>query len=145
MHLQKVTTVVGTHAEGEVGRVIGGMSCRREVKSCSNAYMVNLERGPSWLRDMLLFDLRGCVNAAVNHVTPVIREDIEFGVIVTESEYFVPTSGSKPIRTATVALETDFAPMQEPETRLRIATPAGPGCRGNGQGKRSACAGLNRR
>ncbi len=124
MHLDKVVTVVGAHAEGEVGRVItGGVLPPRGATMFER--MVNLERDSGWLRDMLLFDPRGCVNAAVNLITPATLEDAEFGMIVMESDYFVPMSGSNLICTVTVALETGLVPMQEPTTRLRIDTPAG--------------------
>jgi proline racemase len=68
--------------------------------------MVNLEKDSSWLRNLLLFDPRGSVNAAVNLITPPIRADADIGMIVMESDYFVPMSGSNLICTVTVALET---------------------------------------
>ncbi|AGT08891.1 proline racemase [Paracoccus aminophilus JCM 7686] len=74
---------------------------------------------------MLLFDPRGSVNAAVNLITPAIRPDADLGMIVMESDYFVPMSGSNLICTVTVALETGMVAMREPETVVRVDTPAG--------------------
>jgi proline racemase len=124
MRLDRTITVVGAHAEGEVGRVIvggvlpppGGTMFER---------MRNLERDQGWLRDMLLFDPRGSVNAAVNLITPAVRRDAAFGLIVMESDYFPPMSGSNLICTVTVALETGVVPMTEPETVVPVDTPAG--------------------
>ncbi|MBK8160950.1 MAG: proline racemase family protein [Rhodospirillaceae bacterium] len=124
MKLDRVITVVGAHAEGEVGRVITGGVLPPKGRSMFER-MVNLERDSAWLRNMLLFDPRGSVNAAVNLITPPIREDADIGMIVMESDYFVPMSGSNLICTVTVALEAGIIPMREPETIVRVDTPAG--------------------
>jgi proline racemase len=124
MNLDRVITVVGAHAEGEVGRVItGGVLPPRGASMFER--MQNLEKDGAWLRNMLLFDPRGSVNAAVNLITPPIRNDADFGMIVMESDYFVPMSGSNLICTVTVALEAGVIPMREPETIVRVDTPAG--------------------
>jgi proline racemase len=124
MKLDRLITVVGAHAEGEVGRVItGGVLPPRGATMLER--MQNLEQDSSWLRDMLLFDPRGSVNAAINLITPPISPNADFGMIVMESDYFVPMSGSNLICTATVVLETGIVPMTEPETFLRVDTPAG--------------------
>nr|WP_298687796.1 proline racemase family protein [uncultured Dongia sp.] len=124
MKLDRVITVVGAHAEGEVGRVITGGVLPPKGRTMFER-MINLERDSSWLRNMLLFDPRGSVNAAVNLITPPIREDADIGMIVMESDYFVPMSGSNLICTVTVALEAGIIPMVEPETIVRVDTPAG--------------------
>ena len=117
-------TVVGAHAEGEVGRVITG-GFLPPAGATMFERMMNLERESGWLRDMLLFDPRGSVNAAVNLITPPIEAGADFGMIVMESDYFPPMSGSNLICAVTVALETGIVAMREPQTLLRIDTPAG--------------------
>lgn len=87
--------------------------------------MTTLERESPWLRDMLLFDPRGSVNAAVSLITPPADPTADFGMIVMESDYFPPMSGSNLICTVTVALETGVISMREPETFLQVDTPAG--------------------
>jgi len=124
MNLDRVITVVGAHAEGEVGRVITGGVLPPKASNMFER-MIKLERDSVWLRNMLLFDPRGSVNAAVNLITPPIREDADLGMIVMESDYFVPMSGSNLICTVTVALEAGVIPMREPETIVRVDTPAG--------------------
>lgn len=124
MHLDRAITVVGAHAEGEVGRVItGGVIAPRAVSMFER--MEKLEQEMPWLRDMLLFDPRGSVNAAVNLITPPIHPSADIGMIVMESDYFVPMSGSNLICTVTVALETGIVEMKEPETRVIVDTAAG--------------------
>jgi proline racemase len=124
MQLQQVITVVGAHAEGEVGRVItGGVIAPRATSM--------FERQQAFIRDqdhvrgLLLSDPRGSVNAAVNLVTPPIAPEADFGLIVIEADYYPAMSGSNLICTVTVALETGMVPMVEPLTRLCVDTPAG--------------------
>jgi proline racemase len=74
---------------------------------------------------MLLNDPRGSVNVCVNLITPPIRNDADIGMIIMESDFFVPMSGSNIMCTVTVALETGIVPMKEPETVVRVDTPAG--------------------
>lgn len=124
MHFNRLITVVGAHAEGEVGRVITGGVLPPRGRSMFEKMMA-LEEDNRWLRDMLLFDPRGSVNAAVNLITPPVRADADFGMIVMESEYFVPMSGSNLICTVTVALETGIFPMRGPNTIVHVDTPAG--------------------
>jgi proline racemase len=61
----------------------------------------------------------------VNLITPPTGDEADFGVIVMESDYFPPMSGSNLICTVTVALETGIVAMREPETIVRVETPAG--------------------
>ncbi len=124
MHLTRMITVVGAHAEGEVGRVITGGVFRPRGSTMFEC-MEAMERDSSWVRDMLLYDPRGSVNAAVNLITPPIDPRADIGMIVMESDYFVPMSGSNLICTVTVALETGVVPMLEPTTMVRVDTPAG--------------------
>ena len=124
MRLDRLITVVGAHAEGEGGRVItGGVLPPRGATMFER--MQSLQRDNDWIRRMLLSDPRGGVLACVNLVTPPARPDADFGMIVIESDYYVPMSGSNLICTVTVALETGLVRMQEPETVLHVDTAAG--------------------
>jgi proline racemase len=125
MRLQQMVTVVGAHAEGEVGRVItGGVIAPRAASMFERQQA--LIHDQDWLRLLLLSDPRGSVNAAVNLITPPIAPDADFGLIVIEADHYPPMSGSNLICSVTAALETGMVPMTEPLTRLRVDTPAGP-------------------
>lgn len=124
MHLDRLVTVVGAHAEGEVGRVITG-GVLPPAGADMFERMVSLQRDSDWLRGMLLFDPRGSVNAAVNLITPPVDPAAHIGMIVIESDYYVPMSGSNLICTVTVALETGMVPMTGDSTRVVVDTPAG--------------------
>src|ERR1700760_1107327 len=124
MRLQQVITVIGAHAEGEVGRVItGGVIAPRAGSMFERQQLI--QRDQDWLRGMLLSDPRGSVNAAVNLVTPPIATGADFGLIIIESNYYPPMSGSNLICTVTAVLETGMVPMHEPITHLTVDTPAG--------------------
>jgi proline racemase len=124
MRLQQVITVVGAHAEGEVGRVITGGVIAPRASSMFERQQAFM-REQDHLRGLLLSDPRGSANAAVNLVTPPIAPDADIGMIVIESDYYPPMSGSNLICTVTAVLETGMVPMAEPVTRLRVDTPAG--------------------
>jgi proline racemase len=124
MRLERMVTVLGAHAEGEVGRVIvGGVLPPRGDTMFER--METLRRENDWLRKFLLFDPRGSVNAAVNLVTPPTTPDADIGLIVMESDYYVPMSGSNLICTVTAVLESGLVRMTEPITVVRVDTPAG--------------------
>src|ERR1700740_3082381 len=124
MRLQHLVTVVGAHAEGEVGRVITGGVIAPRASSMFERQQA-LIRDQDWLRGMLLSDPRGSVNAAVNLVTPPIAPDADIGLIVIESDYYPAMSGSNLMCTVTVALETGMVPILAPITHLIVDTPAG--------------------
>src|SRR3546814_16494246 len=68
MRLQQLVTVVGAHAEGEVGRVITGgvlAPLASSMFECQQKIIAEQD----WLRGMLLSDLRRSVNAAVHLIT----------------------------------------------------------------------------
>ncbi len=124
MHLKNLITVIGAHAEGEVGRVITGgviAPAARSMFACQQAVQAEQD----WLRTLLLSDPRGSVNAAVNLVTPPIAPEADFGMVVIESDYYPPMSGSNLICTVTAVLESGMRTMHEPLTTLCVDTPAG--------------------
>jgi proline racemase len=124
VRMQQVITVVGVHAEGEVGRVVTGGVIAPRARSMFECQQ-KFQRQQDGLRGMLLSDPRGSVNAAVNIVTPPISGEADFGIIVIESDYYPPMSGSNLMCTVTAVLETGMVPMKEPFTELSVDTPAG--------------------
>jgi len=124
MRLNHVVTVVGVHAEGEVGRVItGGVIAPRATSMFERQQAFIREQ--DGLRGLLLSDPRGSANAAVNLITPPIDPQADIGMIVIEADHYPPMSGSNLMCTVTAALETGMVPMTTPLTRLCVDTPAG--------------------
>ena len=124
MRWNRTVSVVGAHAEGEIGRVIVG-GVLPPPGTTMFERMKYLETKGDDLRQMLLFDPRGGVTVSINLVLPPCNPKADAGLIVMESRHYVPMSGSNTICAVTVLLETGMLPMTEPETELTLDTPGG--------------------
>ena len=124
MRWTKTFTVVGCHAEGEVGNVVtGGIidvpgNTMFEKKEYLQEHMDDI-------RHLLLFEPRGAPYVNANIILPACDKTADLGYVIVESTEYPPMSGSNTICVATVALETGILPMREPETRLRMEAPGG--------------------
>jgi proline racemase len=118
-------SVVGCHAEGEVGDVITG-GVLPPAGATMFEKMRAMEREHDHIRKLLMCEPRGSVARHLNLIVPATRPDCDFGVIIMEPTEYVPMSGSNLICTVTVALETGIVPMREPTTEVTVDTPAGP-------------------
>ena len=124
MRWERTVTLWHAHAEGEVGRVIVGGG--PEVPGVTMLEKkLWLEREADWLRRLCLFEPRGAAAMSANLIVPPTRREAQAGFIVMESTDYPAMSGSNAICVATVLLETGILPMQEPETRIVLDTPAG--------------------
>jgi proline racemase len=117
-------TVVGCHAEGEVGNVVTG-----GIVDVPGATMfekkLHLERELDQIRHLLLFEPRGAPYVNANILLPPCDPTADVGYVIVESTEYPPMSGSNTICVATVVLETGIVPMREPHTRLRMEAPGG--------------------
>ncbi|HEY3147181.1 MAG TPA: proline racemase family protein, partial [Dongiaceae bacterium] len=118
-------SVVGCHAEGEVGDVIVG-GVLPPAGATMFDKMQTMQREHDHIRKLLMCEPRGSVARHLNFIVPTTRSDCDFGVIIMEPTEYVPMSGSNIICTVTVALETGIVPMREPTTEVTVDTPAGP-------------------
>jgi proline racemase len=125
MKAKRVISVVGCHAEGEIGDVIVGGVLPPPGRTMFER-MSSMQRDQDDLRRLLLCEPRGSVARHVNLITPPTRADCDIGLITMEPTEFVPMSGSNLICTVTVALETGIVEMREPETVVMVDTAAGP-------------------
>ncbi|MEI2387374.1 proline racemase family protein [Breoghania sp. JC706] len=117
-------SVVGCHAEGEIGDVIIGGVLPPEGGTMMER-MIAMERDHDHIRRLLICEPRGSVARHVNLIVPAITPGCAAGAIIMEPTEYVPMSGSNTICVATVLLETGMVPMQEPETRFRLDMPGG--------------------
>jgi proline racemase len=121
---KRMISVVGCHAEGEVGDVIVG-----GVLPPAGATMfekkLTMEREHDHIRKLLLCEPRGSVARHVNLIVPPTRPDCDAGVIIMEPTEYPAMSGSNTIASVTVLLETGIVPMTEPETVVRLDMPGG--------------------
>jgi proline racemase len=126
MRSLRTISVVGCHAEGEVGDVIVG-GVLDAPRSCKTMYekMQYFWTEKDSLRKMLLQEPRGRSSMCTNLVLPPCDPKADAGFIIMESDEYAPMSGSNTICTTTVLLETGMIPMQEPITRFNLDTAAG--------------------
>jgi proline racemase len=124
MRWKRTLTVVGVHAEGEVGKVvIGGVV---DVPGATMFdKMRHLAKHEDGLRKFLLFEPRGAATHSANLVLPSSHPKAKLGYVIMESTEYAPMSGSNTICTVTAILETGLLPMREPLTQLTLETPAG--------------------
>jgi trans-L-3-hydroxyproline dehydratase len=127
MRARRVISVVGCHAEGEVGDVIVG-GVLPPAGATLFQQMECMRREHDHVRRLLLCEPRGSVARHVNLLVPAVRADCQIGAIIMEPTEYVPSSGSNLICITTVLLETGIVAMQEPETTVRIEVPGGPVC-----------------
>jgi proline racemase len=124
MNLTRCITVIGCHAEGEVGRVITG-----GVLPPPGATVFEqkeyLEKQADWLRRYVLFEPRGGAFVHANLIVPAKDPRAQAGFIVMEATDYPPMSGTNSMCVTKVLLETGMVPMSEPETRLVLETPGG--------------------
>lgn len=124
MPFNRMISVVGCHAEGEVGDVIVG-----GVLPPAGATMfekkLTMEREHDHIRKLLLCEPRGSVARHVNLIVAPTRPDCDAGVIIMEPTEYPAMSGSNTIASVTVLLETGMIPMTEPETVVRLDMPGG--------------------
>ncbi len=121
---KRVISVIGCHAEGEVGDVIIG-GVLPPAGATMFEKMRTMEREHDHVRRLLLCEPRGSVCRHVNLLVPPVEPGCDAGVIIMEPTEYVAMSGSNLICTVTVLLETGMVEMREPETVVVVDTPAG--------------------
>ena len=116
-------SVVGCHAEGEVGDVIvGGVAPPPGDTVWEQSRWIASD---GRLRDLMLNEPRGGVFRHVNLLVPPKHPDADMGFIIMEPVHTPPMSGSNSICVATVLLDTGIVEMTEPTTRLTLEAPGG--------------------
>src|SRR5262249_5922241 len=122
-HWRRITPI-DAHTEGEPFRVITSgfpelpgdtiLARRRYAKAHYD-----------YLRTALMWEPRGHADMYGCIVTPPVTPGADAGVLFIHNEGFSTMCGHGVIGFTTVALETGMFPMTEPETTLKIDTPAG--------------------
>ncbi len=124
MRWSRVVTIVGAHAEGEVGRVITGGVLDVPGETMLDK-MRHLNEEDDSIRRFTLFEPRGSAQMSVNLLLPPTRAGADAGFIVMQPDACHAMSGSNAMCVTTVLLETGILPMSEPETTVVLDTPAG--------------------
>ncbi|CAI7652271.1 unnamed protein product [Penicillium palitans] len=124
MPFSRTLSVVGCHAEGEVGDVIIG-GVLDVPGSTMYEKLVHFLNEKDDIRQLLLNEPRGRCSMNTNLILPPCDPRADAGFLIMESEEYAPMSGSNTICTTTVILETGMVPMKEPITQLTLDTAAG--------------------
>ena len=124
MRLSNMITAVDLHACGEPGRVITG-----GVLDVPGRTMFEkktwLEQHADWLRKRMLREPRGYPAANCNLLLPPTHPQADAGFVIMEQVEYPPMSGTNTICVVTALIEMGMVAAREPETRLRLETPAG--------------------
>ncbi|MGQ4510864.1 proline racemase family protein [Streptomyces sp. DW26H14] len=124
MRSVRALSAVDSHTEGMPTRVVTGgvppipgatMAERREHA------IEHLDE----LRRFLVDEPRGHSAMSGAILQPPLRDDADWGVLYIEVSGFLPMCGHGTIGVATVLVETGMVPVTEPETVVRLDTPAG--------------------
>src|SRR5881409_1474497 len=124
MRASRYFSAVDSHTEGMPTRVITGgvgvipgetMAARREY------FVAHLDH----IRELLVNEPRGHSAMSGAILQPPTRPDADWGVLYIEVSGCLPMCGHGTIGVATVLVETGMVEVTEPETRIRLDTPAG--------------------
>lgn len=124
MRSVRTISAVDSHTEGMPTRVVTG-----GVAPVPGATMAERRRHAMEhldpLRRFLVDEPRGHPAMSGAILQPPTRQDADWGVLYIEVSGFLPMCGHGTIGVATVLVETGMVPVTEPETLVRLDTPAG--------------------
>lgn len=125
MKSSRTISIVGVHAEGEVGDVIvGGVL---DPAHCKTMYekLVHFRDKADHVRQLLMQEPRGRPTQCMNMILAPCNPQAQAGFLTLESDEYPPMSGANTICTTTVLLETGMVEMEEPKTTFTLEAPAG--------------------
>lgn len=124
MNWERSLDLLEVHCQGEIGKVIVGGA--PEIPGATLLDKMNhINTVDDSLRRFVTFEPRANAAMSVNLLIAPTRPDADAGFIVLQADRAHPMSGSNCICVVTALLESGRVPMQEPETVVRLDTPAG--------------------
>ena len=124
MRAARYFAAVDSHTEGMPTRVITGGLAPLPGESMQERRLY-FERHLDDLRLLLMREPRGHPAMSGAFLQPATRPDADWGVLFVEVSGCLPMCGHGTIGVATVLVETGMVEVTEPETRIRLDTPAG--------------------
>jgi proline racemase len=124
MRWEKSLELLQAHCQGEIGKVIVGGAPDIPGTTMLDK-MSHINDVDDSLRRFVTFEPRAHVAMSVNLLLPPCRSEADAGFIVLQADRAHPMSGSNCICVVTALLESGGVPMSEPETIVRLDTPAG--------------------
>lgn len=124
MNWQRSVEILQVHCQGEIGKVIIGGA--PEIPGVTALEKMNhINTVDDAFRRFVTFEPRANVAMTMNLLIAPTRPDADAGFIVLQADRAHPMSGSNCICVVTALLESGRVAMVEPETLLRLDTPAG--------------------
>ncbi|KZK76880.1 Proline racemase [Pseudovibrio sp. W64] len=124
MQWKRSITMLGVHAEGEVGRVITGGVINIPGETMLDK-MLHINTVDDSIRRFALQEPHGSAQMSVNLLLPPVNPKADVGFIVMQPDAAHALSGSNTMCVTTAVLETGMLPMKDGENTLTIDTPAG--------------------
>src|SRR5215471_4213098 len=124
MRTSRYFSAVDSHTEGMPTRVITGGLGALPGGSMQERRLY-FERNLDHLRLLLMREPRGHSAMSGAFLQPPTRPDADWGVLFVEVSGLLPMCGHGTIGVATVLVETGMVAVTEPETVIRLDTPAG--------------------
>lgn len=115
---------IDAHTAGEPLRIILSGIPKLHGNSILE-YRRYMQENLDHLRTALMFEPRGHADMYGCILTPPVNPESNFGIIFLHNEGYSTMCGHGIIAITKVVLETGMLPMQEPETIIKIDTPAG--------------------
>jgi proline racemase len=124
MRASRYFSAVDSHTEGMPTRVItGGLGALPGASMQERR--LHFERNLDGLRLLLMREPRGHAAMSGAFLQPPTRADADWGVLFIEVSGCLPMCGHGTIGVATVLVECGLVTVTEPETVIRLDTPAG--------------------
>ncbi|ARM16401.1 MULTISPECIES: proline racemase family protein [Rhizobium] len=124
MNWNRSLDLLQVHCQGEIGKII--VAGAPEIPGATMLDKMNhINAVDDSLRRFVTFEPRANVAMSVNLLVEPTRADADAGFIVLQADRAHPMSGSNCICVVTALLESGRVPMSEPETVVRLDTPAG--------------------
>jgi len=124
MQFENSLELLLVHCQGEVGHVL--INGAPEIPGTTMLDKMNhINSVDDSLRRFVTFEPRANVAMSVNLLVAPTRSDADAGFIVLQADRAHPMSGSNCICVVTALLESGRVAMLEPETVVRLDTPAG--------------------
>ena len=124
MNFPHALELIQVHCQGEIGKVL--VAGAPDIPGATMLDKMNhINKVDDRLRRFVTLEPRASAQMSVNLVTAPTRADADAGFIVLQADRAHAMSGSNCICVVTALLETGRITMQEPETIVRLDTPAG--------------------
>ncbi len=124
MNWNRSIKLLQVHCQGEIGKVI--VDGASEIPGATILEKMNhINEVDDSLRRFVTFEPRANVAMSVNLLLPPTRPGADAGFIVLQADRAHPMSGSNCICVVTALLESGRVAMTEPDTMVRLDTPAG--------------------